>query len=349
MRSSILVASLVAVLLVAPVAAQAAPVDPDETLDKVEDEADRVDEGDPDLPEDPTDLDETQDWIAETWQSLDWERCYLMSKDRGPVDGDRVARKVHQSCEAARTIFDVPDTVWGGPTDVPISGATSAQLAEFADDVADLDGNSATPSHGVAGSARVAGAEPVVPSDSATSPAVHWAVAVAVLLVPALLVLYRRLTRDELLDNEIRRTVYEAVRDEPGRTAAEIAEDEGVNYNTAQYHLARLEEFDEVVGRRDGHRTRYFVNHGRHGRLEKQVLATAADDTRRSILLELTRDAPLRSGTLADRAGVAPSTASHHLSRLAEEGLVERERDENEVYYFLRDRVASVVGRVVAS
>lgn len=192
--------------------------------------------------------------------------------------------------------------------------------------------------------AAAGGAPPATPGTDPVSP---WIVAAALVGAPLLLFLYRRLTRDGLLENEIRRTVHETVGDEPGRTAAEIAEAADLHYTTVRYHLEILEEFDEIVARRDGRRIRYFLDHGRYGRIHRRVLAAAADDSRHRILTMLARDGPLRSGDLADRVGVAPSTASHHLARLDEVDLVDRTRRDNEVHYDLPDRIAGVVRRVL--
>lgn len=233
-----------------------------------------------------------------------------------------------------------------GPSS-PASDAPPTAATTLVGNVPAQDDAAPPPTMGLAPEGRVQAAGDLPPATPGTDPVTPWLLAAALVGAPLVLFLYRRLSRDEILDNETRRIVHGAVRDEPGRTAAEIADRTDLCYTTVRYHLRLLEEFDEVVTRRDGRRIRYFLNHGRYGRIHRRLLALAADDSRRRILSALARDGPLRTGELADRADIAPSTASHHLARLDDGDLVDRTRRANEVHYDLPDRVATVARRLL--
>ncbi|NIM70181.1 MAG: metalloregulator ArsR/SmtB family transcription factor [Xanthomonadales bacterium] len=58
----------------------------------------------------------------------------------------------------------------------------------------------------------------------------------------------------------------------------------------------------------------------------ESIFRALADDRRRSILAML-RHHELPAGTVADRLGLSPATASHHLSILRQAGLVRARRD----------------------
>ncbi|HEY2296207.1 MAG TPA: metalloregulator ArsR/SmtB family transcription factor [Jatrophihabitans sp.] len=74
------------------------------------------------------------------------------------------------------------------------------------------------------------------------------------------------------------------------------------------------------------------------------VAALFADPARARILSALTDGRALAASVLADEAGVAASTASEHLSRLVDAGLLSVERSGRHRYYRLADdRVAAVL------
>lgn len=150
---------------------------------------------------------------------------------------------------------------------------------------------------------------------------------VAGLIALAAWILYRRLTRDRVLDNDLRRRVRDLVDDAPGVTAARIADELDVHYDTVRHHLRVLDEFDEIRVDRFGSTRRYFPNHGRYTADDRALLAALRVEPRRRALETLARDGGLSSGELAEAIGVAPSTASHHLAELEAAGLVERTRD----------------------
>lgn len=171
-------------------------------------------------------------------------------------------------------------------------------------------------------------------------------VAVALLVAVPAIWLYRRLSDDELLDNTVRRRVFEAIDHDPGITAAEIARERGIDYDTVRYHLRVLEEFDKVGVRDVDGRMRYFVDHGRYGAAEKTLRSLMASDARDRIVRSIAREGPLLAGELAKRAGVAPSTASHHLRRLHEAGVLDRDRRGNRVRYRVAPDHRELVHRV---
>lgn len=156
----------------------------------------------------------------------------------------------------------------------------------------------------------------------------------AAVLVP-LVLLYRRLVPDEVLENENRRRALELIEQAPGATPADVARELDVDYRTARHHLDVLEEFDHVERQRTDGRIRYYENHQRYAETTK-ALASALDcQTRRSLLRELLGADRLSSGELARRTSVAPSTVSYHLGRLASHELVSSTEDGRETFYEL--------------
>lgn len=139
--------------------------------------------------------------------------------------------------------------------------------------------------------------------------------------IGAVLLGYSRHANAEPLANEVRRRVNERVRATPGAHIADIVEATDVSRSTVRYHLDVLEAAGLITGEMIRGKHRY----GPAG----EDLSTAAalyDGPAREVLDGVGRYEPVSVTGLADAVDRAPSTVSHHLDRLAEVGLLERER-----------------------
>lgn len=181
----------------------------------------------------------------------------------------------------------------------------------------------------------------LVPSRSeavqaASDTAPEWTLALATLALAALLPLlrlYRRIGDDEVLDHPTRRRLVDLLEEDPGMTAADAARSLDVAYDTVRYHLRRLHESEEVTTRRTDGKIRYFPNHGTYDRRSIDVLSVLASDVRRRIVRSIHDAEGLYAGEVAERVDIARSTASHHLDRLLEAGVLERDRHGNHIRY----------------
>lgn len=150
--------------------------------------------------------------------------------------------------------------------------------------------------------------------------------AVVALGLGPLLRLYRQLSRDDVLDNDVRASILETVREEPGITRTEISDELGVARQTVAYHVRILDEVDMLAARDAGRATRLFVV-GDHDRRIRDLVDELRRDGR-SKVLELIRDEPgIRLAEIARRLDCHPSTAKYHADALAEKGLVDERGD----------------------
>lgn len=127
-------------------------------------------------------------------------------------------------------------------------------------------------------------------------------------------------------DDSLRPEVYRAICDTPGVTAADIARELDVHYETARYHLDRMAADGTVERHRIGGHLRFFGPAGRYDHVQKAVLVAQEDVSRAHILRVLSRGRPVAVSDMAERIGLSPSTASVHLRRLKRAGLVRRRR-----------------------
>lgn len=136
-------------------------------------------------------------------------------------------------------------------------------------------------------------------------------------------VLYTRISRAAALDNPRRRAVYEAIRAEPGATAAVAARATGLHRVLVQYHLRMLESSGFLVTRQDGRMRRYFPVEAARSYADLALERALREDSRRR-LAEAVRAAPqgLTQRELAAMAGLSLRLVSYHMAHLVEAGLV---------------------------
>jgi len=156
---------------------------------------------------------------------------------------------------------------------------------------------------------------------------------------------YKRYSDDDPLDHPGRRALYEQICASPGSYLAELSEETGVETETARYHL-RILAFENLVSHESIRgRRRYFPVDTEWPALD----AALHDESTASILTSLERNGPDTVSGLADGLDRDPSTVTHHLDRLADDGIVERERDGRAVMNSLTDPARNALDRQTAA
>lgn len=134
---------------------------------------------------------------------------------------------------------------------------------------------------------------------------------------------YQRYANDDPLEHDARAAIYEHLQQFPGSYLTKVSTETGVPLSTVRYHV-RVLEFENLVrnatlrGRR-----RYFPL----GTAPNELDAALNDDAPTAVLETLVREGADSVSGLAEKLDRDPSTITHHLQRLEEDGLVERERD----------------------
>jgi DNA-binding transcriptional ArsR family regulator len=141
---------------------------------------------------------------------------------------------------------------------------------------------------------------------------------------------YGRWDDEDPLEHDARRELCDRLEADPGTYLPALAETVG----TARHHLRVLEREGLVTRAKQRGRRRYYPV----GESPAALDGSLAEDGPRQVLRAL-GGAPGSVSEVADRVGRDPSTVSHHLSRLHDDGLVERERDGRAVV----DRLAPAV------
>ncbi len=160
-------------------------------------------------------------------------------------------------------------------------------------------------------------------SEDAASLAARAALVTAALALPALAVaLYHRIRGNSTLDNETRKTIFDAVCGEAGLGVADVAAAARVSYSTASYHLDRLVKERMLVVTADGNKLRYYKNGGAFSEDERRVLPILKNDEAMRVLGAILERPGTYRAQVAQTLGVTATTVNWHLRRLADVGLV---------------------------
>lgn len=133
--------------------------------------------------------------------------------------------------------------------------------------------------------------------------------------------LFSRVQPDQVLEHPQRQRLVLAVESEPGIHYQALLRKTGLAKGTLEHHLHVLTGAGHLRRVRDAGYTCYFV-----GKPVVGAAATKAEGARR-LLQELQAHPGLGLVEAAAAAGLSPATASHHLARLEEAGLVRSMRD----------------------
>ena len=134
---------------------------------------------------------------------------------------------------------------------------------------------------------------------------------------------YSRFDDSDPLEHDRRREVFDVIEEKPGTYLSEVSEAADVPLSTARHHVRILEREDLVASAKVRGKRRFYPD----GTEEVELAAAMDDEPTAAVLDALARLGPSSVATIADELGRDSSTVTHHLQRLDDDGLVERERD----------------------
>ena len=138
--------------------------------------------------------------------------------------------------------------------------------------------------------------------------------------------LYHRIRPNAALENETRKTIFDAVCAQPGLGVHEIGRLAGVSYSTATYHLERLVGAGMIVMTPDGNKLCYYKNGGAFTETERRILPLVKNEEAAKLFEAIVESPGTYRAALAERLGVTATTINWHLRRLREAGLVDETR-----------------------
>lgn len=146
---------------------------------------------------------------------------------------------------------------------------------------------------------------------------------------------YSRHDDSDPLANDRREAIYERIERSPGIHVTKLADETRTHRSTVRYHLRMLDREGLIAGETVRGKHRLYTTDA----ADATVLAALSDAATADLLRTIERVEPASVSVLATELDRAPSTISYHLSRLAEDDLVDREREGNAVHTTLSAHV----------
>ncbi|XVH30820.1 helix-turn-helix domain-containing protein [Haloferacaceae archaeon DSL9] len=156
---------------------------------------------------------------------------------------------------------------------------------------------------------------------------------------------YSRYRASPPLEHPERRLLYDRIRSTPGVYLSALAARSEHSLSSVRHHVGVLEDAEYVVSKMVRGKRRYYPA----DTADHALLAALADDAVAAVLFALAgRDGRTVSG-VADDLDKDPSTISHHLTRLAEDGVVEQQRCGRQTLSRLAPRSEVRLARMLSS
>lgn len=160
--------------------------------------------------------------------------------------------------------------------------------------------------------------------------------------------LFSRIDKDEILENEVRSRVHDAVEHNPGITIKEVTEVCDIGWGTAVYHLKRLEDEKLLVSQRHRQYRRYFKNGGGIVNGEKTAFAELKHETSQSLAKAVIENPGSIQKELCEEVGISAPLAHKYLDRLADAELVRKEKEWRSVRYFPTPKLGDLMQESIA-
>lgn len=141
-------------------------------------------------------------------------------------------------------------------------------------------------------------------------------------------------TREKILENDHRRTIYNFVKENPGLHMRELQRRLKIPLSTLEYHLDYLEKKEILTLEDDRRYCRYFVN--RLATEDKKLLSVLRQKRLLQIILLTLSEEQICFKELSQKILIADSTLCHYLGILTEKGILNKERIGTETCYKLK-------------
>lgn len=138
---------------------------------------------------------------------------------------------------------------------------------------------------------------------------------------------YKKVVRENILDNPIRLKIYNFIKEHPGVYFREIVKRTELKKGTVEYHLKLMKMKKMIESNKTSGKDWYFLNASTYRKEEQIAIAALKNEAHRRIILEILDNQGINHKTLAERTGVSSSTITQHIKHLKEQGIVKAETE----------------------
>lgn len=159
---------------------------------------------------------------------------------------------------------------------------------------------------------------------------------------------YRRISKKNVLEQDARSTLYQAITNNPGIDVPTLARLTGLNENTLRYHLVKLIANGKVTYLVKPGVIRYFLNQGAYKPYEQVFIHYLWSETPREILRLLRRTPGLTRQQISDSLGISGPSVTRQMDHLKEDRLIENRFPGRSNHYYLTHEAVTIFELVVS-
>jgi predicted transcriptional regulator len=146
---------------------------------------------------------------------------------------------------------------------------------------------------------------------------------------------------DQTLDNPARRKIFEMIKSKPGVRITEIANEAGVGWGAALYHISVLEKKGYITSNAKAHNHSFFENNGKYTR-EERIARTILRVGKSAVVLEHIKANPGSStSAISSALGISGSITSWYTKNLCEYGLIRKARNGKSMAHYVIENFAA--------
>lgn len=138
--------------------------------------------------------------------------------------------------------------------------------------------------------------------------------------------LFTRIPRDDILHNSTRRQIFNAIQKNPGINMSQISQQLDIGWGTTVHHVKKLEEATKIHAESMNNERCFFENGGTFSKDAMVKTAALKDGTAKKIFDFIEKNPETSQKKISESLGVRPSLVSWHVTKLEQEGMVNRMR-----------------------
>ncbi len=151
-------------------------------------------------------------------------------------------------------------------------------------------------------------------------------------------------TRENVLENETRASLYEFLEEKPGTHLRGIAEQLDLSTTNVLWHLRKLEDADLVKGKKlEGYKVFYPVKEGELGQRKAMAMSVLRNENARGILEYVAVEPGAHQRQIARALDVNHGTVRWHLRKMMKTGLVSKIERDHAIQYYVSELGADLL------
>ena len=154
---------------------------------------------------------------------------------------------------------------------------------------------------------------------------------------------YRRICRENALDNPRRLEIFNFIRINPGLHFRELLRKSSIARGTLDYHIRRMESDGLLKAVPEKGRIHYFTADSQYSTEEVTLIIAMENDSLRKIVTQIYLNLGARTEELAEGLGLSRATVYTHIKHLECLGIIRSEKTGRHVRYTLTDDYSRVV------